>query len=158
MKNKIRFYLVVFALFFFSFGYLKKDEINYEDIRSTLKVFGIYFSKQDINTMKDYVNRNKNSYSLMREKELGNSVAPALNFNIDLKKSKGVRFSFEENTFNTKNYQNNHVSFIFGNIVVKYNVMYNIFLQIFNSLEALNRNCKSSIQIFPANQIGRAHV
>ncbi len=96
MKNKIRFYLVVFALFLFSFGYLKKDEINYEDIRSTLKVFGVFFSKQDINTMKDYVNRNKNSYNLMREKELGINVAPALSFNIDLQKSKNIRFSFDD--------------------------------------------------------------
>ncbi len=54
---------------------------NKKDIKSAQKLYGLEFTKSGIDTMYDYLGRNKAGYESMREYPVDNETFPALTFN-----------------------------------------------------------------------------
>ena len=57
-----------------------QSKIANRHIRAAQKINGLSFSRQEIKTMRAYLNENKNGYDSMRAFSLDYSVAPALYF------------------------------------------------------------------------------
>ena len=83
MSNKKTFYLIIFISLLFGFTLIvRNDKIKLKDIKSALKVSGVIFKDEQINTMTNYIERNKSGYIEMREYQLDNDVTPALKYSI----------------------------------------------------------------------------
>ena len=83
MSNKKTFYLIIFISLLFGFTLIvKNDKIKLKDIKSALKVSGVIFKDEQINTMTNYIERNKSGYIEMRRYQLDNDVTPALKYSI----------------------------------------------------------------------------
>ena len=82
MKKSI-FILTVSTLFFVSIiSIISYDRINSFDITRSLKLMSVDFSSNQINTMVDYVNRNREGYNQMREFKLEENIKPSISFNL----------------------------------------------------------------------------
>ncbi len=83
MSNKKTFYLIIFISLLFGFTLIvRNDKIKLKDIKSALKVSGVIFKDEQINTMTNYIERNKSGYIEMRGYQLDNDVTPALKYSI----------------------------------------------------------------------------
>ena len=83
MSNKKTFYLVIFISLLFGFTLIvRNDKIKLKDIKSALRVSGVVFKDEQINTMTNYIERNKSGYIEMRGYKLNNDVIPALKYSI----------------------------------------------------------------------------
>ena len=83
MSNKKTFYLIIFISLLFGFTLIvRNDKIKLKDIKSALKVSGVIFKDEQINTMTNYIERNKSGYIEMRGYQLNNDVIPALKYSI----------------------------------------------------------------------------
>jgi len=83
MSNKKTFYLIIFISLLFGFTLIvRNDKIKLKDIKSALKVSGVIFKDEQINTMTNYIERNKSGYIEMRGYQLDNDVIPALKYSI----------------------------------------------------------------------------
>ena len=83
MSNKKTFYLIIFISLLFGFTLIvRNDKIKLKDIKSALKVSGVIFKDEQINTMTNYIERNKSGYIEMRGYKLNNDVIPALKYSI----------------------------------------------------------------------------
>jgi len=83
MSNKKTFYLIIFISLLFGFTLIvRNDKIKLKDIKSALKVSGVIFKDEQINTMTNYIERNKSGYIEMRRYQLDNDVTPALKYSI----------------------------------------------------------------------------
>ena len=83
MSNKKTFYLIIFISLLFGFTLIvRNDKIKLKDIKSALKVSGVVFKDEQINTMTNYIERNKSGYIEMRGYQLDNDVTPALKYSI----------------------------------------------------------------------------
>ena len=77
MSNKKTFYLIIFISLLFGFTLIvRNDKIKLKDIKSALKVSGVIFKDEQINTMTNYIERNKSGYIEMRGYQLDNDVTP----------------------------------------------------------------------------------
>tara|TARA_Y100000766_G_C18910370_1_gene608071 strand:+ start:2281 stop:3906 length:1626 start_codon:yes stop_codon:yes gene_type:complete len=83
MSNKKTFYLIIFISLLFGFTLIvRNDKIKLKDIKSALRVSGVVFKDEQINTMTNYIERNKSGYIEMRGYKLNNDVIPALKYSI----------------------------------------------------------------------------
>ena len=83
MSNKKTFYLIIFISLLFGFTLIvRNDKIKLKDIKSALKVSGVVFKDEQINTMTNYIERNKSGYIEMRGYQIDNEVIPALKYSI----------------------------------------------------------------------------
>ncbi len=83
MSNKKTLYLIIFISLLFGFTLIvRNDKIKLKDIKSALKVSGVIFKDEQINTMTNYIERNKSGYIEMRGYQLDNDVTPALKYSI----------------------------------------------------------------------------
>ena len=84
MFNKHNF-LVFFFIVFILFSYKKvtdKSLFTSEDVVLAQKIFGINFSKEEIDTLTPYLKRNLESYKKMRKLSIDISTEPAAKFQI----------------------------------------------------------------------------
>ena len=95
MKKNI-FILAVLALFSISIILIiSYDRVNSIDIRRSLKLMSVDFSSNQINTMVDYVNRNREGYKQMREFKLEENIKPSISFNLPYKQNFNYDYQFQ---------------------------------------------------------------
>lgn len=95
MKKNI-FILAVLALFSISIILIiSYDRVNSIDIRRSLKLISVDFSSNQINTMVDYVNRNREGYKQMREFKLEENIKPSISFNLPYKQNFNYDYQFQ---------------------------------------------------------------
>ncbi len=100
-KNFLFFLCGIFVLFSYNI-LVEKTLFNKEDVFSAQKIFGITFSKEEIDTLTPYLKRNLDAYNKMREFSLDMSVEPINDFEIKLNPSglnnKETRLVLEKTT------------------------------------------------------------
>ena len=108
MINKHNF-LVFFFIVFILFSYKKvtdKSLFTSEDVVLAQKIFGINFSKEEIDTLTPYLKRNLESYKKMRKLSIDISTEPAAKFQIKqsgrLQKRKETNIVLEKTTLPKK--------------------------------------------------------
>lgn len=86
--KKINIVILVLVLGFTS-GFIaaKKDLFSAKDIRSAQKLFGINFSKKQIDTLTSYLHKDLKGYEEMRKFSLDNEIGPAFQFHTNFHKS-----------------------------------------------------------------------
>jgi len=98
-KNFLFFLCGVFVLFSYNI-LVEKTSFNTEDVFSAQKIFGIKFSKKEIDTLTPYLKRNLDAYKKMREFSLDMSVEPINDFEIkfipSVLNNKETRFVLEK--------------------------------------------------------------
>ena len=101
MSNKKTFYLIIFISLLFGFTIIVKlDKIKLKDIKSALKVSGIVFKDEQINTMINYIERNKSGYIEMRNYKLKNDVSPALKYTVPNNTNNDLYFNISDDSLN----------------------------------------------------------
>ena len=95
MKKSI-FILTVSTLFFVSIiSIISYDRVNSFDISRSLKLMSVDFSSNQINTMVDYVNRNREGYNQMREFKLKENIKPSISFNLPYNQNFNYDYQFQ---------------------------------------------------------------
>ena len=101
MSNKKTFYLIIFISLLFGFTIIVKlDKIKLKDIKSALKVSGIVFKDEQINTMINYIERNKSGYIEMRNYKLKNDVSPSLKYTVPNNTNNDLYFNISDDSLN----------------------------------------------------------
>ncbi len=70
--------LLLLVILFDSCG--SRGKIRSHHIRAAQKINGLSFSREEIKTMKAYLNENRKGYDSMRALPIGNEVTPAIYF------------------------------------------------------------------------------
>ena len=99
MSNKKTFYLIIFISLLFGFTLIvRNDKIKLKDIKSSLKLSGVVFGDEKINTMINYIERNKSGYIEMRGYKLNNNVTPALEFTIPNNLNNNIYYNISDDS------------------------------------------------------------
>ena len=99
MSNKKTFYLIIFISLLFGFTQMvRSDKIKLKDIKSSLKLSGVVFGDEKINTMINYIERNKSGYIEMRGYKLNNNVTPALEFTIPNNLNNNIYYNISDDS------------------------------------------------------------
>ena len=112
MISKKSTYLIVLFLIISSFITLnQKNVISILDIKTSLKIFDLSFSDEQIETLLPYIERNRDSYKKMRDYKLDKNTPPSFTFNLPKIKSHYINLEFELDT--TVVYKNkNEIAFL----------------------------------------------
>ena len=99
MSNKKTFYLIIFISLLFGFTLMvRSDKIKLKDIKSSLKLSGVVFGDEKINTMINYIEKNKSGYIEMRGYKLNNDVTPALEFSIPNNLNNNIYYNISDDS------------------------------------------------------------
>ena len=99
MSNKKTFYLIIFISLLFGFTQMvRRDKIKLKDIKSSLKLSGVVFGDEKINTMINYIEKNKSGYIEMRGYKLNNDVTPALEFSIPNNLNNNIYYNISDDS------------------------------------------------------------
>ena len=99
MISKKSTYLIVLFLIISSFITLnQKTVISILDIKTSLRVFGLSFSDNQIETLLPYIERNRDGYKKMRDYKLNKNTSPSLTFSLPKLKSNYINLEFDLDT------------------------------------------------------------
>ena len=96
MNNKIKVLISVFVLSGVAFGYTLIDrKLSTDDIRKALYLIDINIKDEHIETLKNYLSRNRKGYKELREGSITNDVKPAVAFRLENERAYDYNLKFD---------------------------------------------------------------